>query len=97
MKAGIDAESVHEMLTMQIVADEITVAQAREIYLRFYKRPAYLPPLSLAAIERRAITEALRECESIELAAERLAIGKTTLYRKAKEYGLRSRKARLRG
>jgi transcriptional regulator with PAS, ATPase and Fis domain len=42
----------------------------------------------LAELERRAIMHALRETEGDKLAAARLlGIGKTTLYRKLKEYG----------
>jgi DNA-binding NtrC family response regulator len=52
-----------------------------------------LPPdgnvlVPMAEVERRAILRALRETEGDKLAAARLLrIGKTTLYRKLKEYG----------
>jgi DNA-binding NtrC family response regulator len=45
--------------------------------------------LSLAAIEKRAILETLQQVHGDKLlAAKLLAIGKTTLYRKLKEYGM---------
>jgi DNA-binding NtrC family response regulator len=45
--------------------------------------------LSLAAIEKRAILETLHQVHGDKLlAAKLLAIGKTTLYRKLKEYGM---------
>jgi two-component system response regulator HydG len=44
--------------------------------------------LSLAEMEKRAITQAIEQLHGDKLeAARRLGIGKTTLYRKLKEYG----------
>ena len=45
--------------------------------------------LPIAKVEQRAILEALRETNGDKLrAAELLGIGKTTMYRKLKEYGV---------
>jgi DNA-binding NtrC family response regulator len=50
---------------------------------------------TLAQIERAAILEAVRSCGGDKkLAAERLAIGKTTLYRKLKLYERKPRRSR---
>jgi two-component system response regulator HydG len=47
--------------------------------------------MPLEELERRAILRALRESGGDKLAAARmLGIGKTTLYRKLKEYGAQS-------
>jgi transcriptional regulator with PAS, ATPase and Fis domain len=49
--------------------------------------------MKLAEIEKRAILEAVDKAKGDKLlAAERLGIGKTTLYRKLKEYGRGGRK-----
>lgn len=46
-------------------------------------------PVSLKELERRAVVRALREAGGDKVAAARLlGIGKTTLYRKLKEYEL---------
>jgi two-component system response regulator HydG len=51
--------------------------------------------ISIAEMEKRAILEALRETKGDKLKAARLLdIGKTTLYRKLKEYGLGDSKSR---
>src|SRR5262249_35641332 len=44
--------------------------------------------LSLHELERREIEIALRECATLEDAANRLGINPTTLWRKRKRYGL---------
>ena len=44
--------------------------------------------LNLAEIERIALTKALRRTGNILAASQLLGIGKTTAYRKAKQYGL---------
>jgi DNA-binding NtrC family response regulator len=47
------------------------------------------PPHSLRELERQAIMKALQACEGNPVrAAKLLGIGKTTIYRKLKEYGL---------
>jgi DNA-binding NtrC family response regulator len=49
--------------------------------------PGREEPVSLGEIERRTVLHALRETRGDKLAAARLlGIGKTTLYRKPKEY-----------
>ena len=48
------------------------------------------PPLDLAALERHAIEDALRRTKwDVAAVVRQLGIGRTTLYRKIKEYGLR--------
>ncbi len=58
---------------------------------------AALPPpvatVNLAELERLAIREALNRTHNGIAAAQLLGIGKTTLYRKLKEYGLSFRAA----
>jgi|SRR5579859_6690336 len=44
--------------------------------------------LALKSVERRAIMEALQACGGCARASKVLGIGKTTIYRKIKEYGL---------
>lgn len=49
--------------------------------------------MTLAQIEKQAILEAVEKAKGDKLlAAERLGIGKTTLYRKLKEYGRGAKK-----
>jgi transcriptional regulator with PAS, ATPase and Fis domain len=54
--------------------------------------------MTLAEMEKRAILDAVKRAKGDKIAAaDRLGIGKTTLYRKLKEYeggGKRSRKRR---
>jgi DNA-binding NtrC family response regulator len=53
--------------------------------------PAALQTLSLEEAEQRAIAQALRECRgNMSQAALRLKIGRATLYRKVKKYGIES-------
>ena len=48
-----------------------------------------LPILSIASLEKRAILDTIRQLDGDKLKAARLlGIGKTTLYRKLKEYGI---------
>lgn len=51
---------------------------------RYLQSPGFVP---LAELERRAVVQAVREAGGNRVAAARLlGIGKTTLYRKMKEY-----------
>ena len=52
------------------------------------------PVLPLAQLEKEAILETLRKLDGDKLLAARLlGIGKTTLYRKLKEYGINAPEA----
>jgi two-component system response regulator HydG len=54
--------------------------------------------MKLAEIEKRAILDAVDKAKGDKLlAADKLGIGKTTLYRKLKEYGRGARKSSGRG
>ncbi len=51
---------------------------------------SFVAGMTLAEVERRVIEEAILRCDgNRSLAAQQLGIGRTTLYRKLKEYGLR--------
>ena len=53
--------------------------------------------MTLAEIEKRAIFAAIKRARGNKVrAAKQLAIGKTTLYRKLKQYELSARKAQRR-
>jgi two-component system response regulator HydG len=55
-------------------------------------KPAGSPPHTLDDLERDAILDALSFCKGDKLeVCKRLGIGKTTLYRKLKEYGMRGK------
>ena len=89
------SRDVAEMLTEAIVADQMSVEDARSAFLRFYRRKRAAPyvPVTceiqkLADLERDAVTAALAQLPPIE-AARALGVSKTQIYRKIKEYGLK--------
>ena len=93
-----EAQSVAEMLTEKIVKDEMSIEQARAVFLRFYRRkPAepYVPVTcdipKLADVERELILMALTKLSPVD-AARALGISKTSIYRKIQEYGAQLRK-----
>ena len=83
--------SVLERLVVLSRSDTITADDLPERLLapRREVREAPRPPaLSLHELERHQIELALRECPTLEDAANRLGINPTTLWRKRKRYGL---------
>jgi transcriptional regulator with PAS, ATPase and Fis domain len=71
--------------------------QTSSVLFRFWNRACTLQSMTLAEMEKRLILSTLKTTkDDVLLAAEKLGIGKTTVYRKLKEYERRKgRKMRL--
>ena len=81
-----DAELIinNELRVLQTLRREVSIAKA---LLDFDQKHAITGIVPLSIIERRAVYDAMAFCKGDKMkAAERLGIGKTTLYRKLKEY-----------
>jgi len=77
-------EDIGELLTKQIVAGDITVEQAQQSFISYYRRRK---PETLFEIERRAILNSFdRNDGHKSLIAKELDISRATLYRKLKAY-----------
>lgn len=92
MGNGDEYTSIADMLTTQFLRGEISYEEARERYLRYYLRPPQI--LSgygtlLEDNERATVLYALRESDwNVKDAARMLGIGKSSLYRKIKKWGI---------